>query len=502
VVFTYTLFGDRGDGTYLQVDESHAHLNMPATFVFARGLDFRPVKVNFKVREDLKWKVATQLKPLGGTLYYAPHLQYFMDSPTEISNFTLREFEEESNGKKYTIRVALHHHGTEAAANDYFEGVKKIVKQEKAVMGGLPDYDFGTYTFLSCYVPQASGDGMEHRNSTYVVGSFPLEGEGIKWALSTVSHELFHCWNVERIRPAALEPFNFEEANMSGELWFAEGFTNYYTDLILCRAGLISPKEYAADLSGAINFVVNSPARNFFNPVEMSYQAPFADAATSIDPNNRGNTFISYYTYGQVMGLALDLSLRNLNATSSLDDFMKLVWSKHGKTESPYTVRDLQAALGEYATPAFANDFFDKYIFKSELPDYAKLLESAGVSYTKAAPGKAYLGASFKKTDAGPIISSYTKIGTPAYKAGLESGDLILSLDGKAVTDVESIISTIDALTPGKEINISYKRNNSERSAKITPEENPAMQTKLFEEAGLKLDVDKSKRRAAWLNAK
>jgi len=186
VVFTYTLFGDRGDGTYLQVDESHAHLNMPATFVFARGLDFRPVKVNFKVREDLKWKVATQLKPLGGTLYYAPHLQYFMDSPTEISNFTLREFEEESNGKKYTIRVALHHHGTEAAANDYFEGVKKIVKQEKAVMGGLPDYDFGTYTFLSCYVPQASGDGMEHRNSTYVVGSFPLEGEGIKWALSTV----------------------------------------------------------------------------------------------------------------------------------------------------------------------------------------------------------------------------------------------------------------------------------------------------------------------------
>ncbi len=502
VVFTYTLFGDRGDGTYSQIDETHAHLNIPATFAFARGLDFRPIRVNFKTRDDLKWKVATQLKPLGGNLFYAPHLQYFMDSPTEISNFVLHEFEEESNGKKYTIRVALHHNGTEATAAAYVDGVKKIVKQEKAVIGSLPDYDYGTYTFLSCYMPQASGDGMEHRNSTYVVGSFPLEGEGINWALGTVSHELFHCWNVERIRPASLEPFNFEEANMSGELWFAEGFTNYYTDLILCRAGLITQKKYVDDLAGVVSFVANSPARKYFNPIEMSYQAPFADAATAIDPNNRGNTFISYYTYGQVMGLALDLSLRNLNTTSSLDDFMKLVWTKHGKTESPYNVRDLQAALAEYTTPAFANDFFDKYIFKSELPDYAKLLEGMGVAFTKANPGKTYLGASFKKTDAGLTISSYTKIGTPAYKAGLESGDVILTIDGKQVTDTESVTAIINAVTPGKEIAITYKRQNAERTAKVIAEENPTLQSKLFEESNLKTDDAKLKRRAAWLSPK
>lgn len=502
VVFTYTLFGDKGDGTYLQIDETHAHLNMPATFAFARGLDHRPCQVKFNVREDLKWKVATQLKPLGGNIFWAPHLQYFMDSPTEISNFLMHEFEEESNGKKYTIRVALHHTGTPADATPYFDGVQKIVKQAKAVMGGLPDFDFGTYTFLSCYMPQASGDGMEHRNSTYCVGTFPLQGEAVNWALSTVSHEFFHCWNVERIRPAALEPFKFEEANMSGELWFAEGFTNYFGDLIRCRAGLISQKDYVESLGGTINYVANSPGLKFFNPIEMSYQAPFADAATSIDPNNRGNTYVSYYPYGEVIGLALDLALRNLSTTTSLDGFMRLVWSKHGKTESPYTFRDLQAALSEYTSPAFANAFFEKYIFKSNMPDYENLFAGMGVSYSKANPGKPYWGAQLRKTDAGLIIDSYTRIGTPAYKAGLESGDIILAINGKTMINPEGVKAILDPLTPGTTITINFKRFNTERTTTVILEENPEWQTKLFEDAGTKTDSDRVKRRTDWLNAR
>jgi predicted metalloprotease with PDZ domain len=502
VVFSYSLFGNRGDGTYLQIDETHAHLNMPATFVFARSLDQRPIKVNFKLREDLKWKVATQLKPLGGSLYFAPDLQYFMDSPAEISNFVLHEYEEESNGKKYVIRVALHHTGTDATANKYFEETKKIVKQEKSAMGGLPDYDFGNYTFLSCYMPQASGDGMEHRNSTYVIGTFPLDDEKMKWALGTVSHEFFHCWNVERIRPATLEPFNFERANMSGELWFAEGFTDYYTELFLCRAGLETPNEYVEGLSGSLNFVKNSPARKFFNPIEMSYQAPFADAATSIDPTNRSNTFISYYTYGNVIGLALDLSLRNLNTASSLDDYMKLVWSKYGKTEKPYTVRDLQETLAEYTSPDFADNFFDTYVYKSQVPDYEKLLAGVGVSYVKSHAGKAYLGTALKKSDLGVVVSAYTKINTPAYKAGLELDDLIVSFNGKPVPDVETAIAIIDQVAPDKELQIVYQRHHTEHTTTVVLEENPEIQTKLYESVGSKPDAEMLKRRSSWLNPK
>ncbi|HPI81547.1 MAG TPA: PDZ domain-containing protein, partial [Cyclobacteriaceae bacterium] len=337
-------------------------------------------------------------------------------------------------------------------------GVEKIVKQQKATFGMLPDYDFGTYTFLVCYMPQASGDGMEHRNSTFVTGRGSLEGDGINRALGTISHEFFHCWNVERIRPASLEPFDFERANMSGELWFAEGFTSYYTGLFLCRAGLRTPAQYIEGLSNSINYVKNSPGRNYFNVIGMSQQAPFADAATSIDPTNMGNTFISYYSYGEVLGLALDLSLRNLKGTYTLDGFMESVWKKFGQPETPYTVADIKASLAAYAGPAFANDFFDKYIYSSGLPDYGKLLASVGVSYAKQYPGKAYLGADFNGTEGGVEISTYARIGGPAYNAGLEKGDVITSIDGKAVANQESLGTVMGQLAPGREVVVEYVR--------------------------------------------
>ncbi|WP_368662457.1 hypothetical protein [Zobellia laminariae] len=175
-----------------------------------------------------------------------------------------------------------------------------------------------------------------------------------------------------------MEPFNFEETNMSGALWFAEGFTSYYTNLILCRAGIISSEKYVEGISSTFNYVWNSPARQFFNPIEMSYQAPFVDAATSVDPVNRENTFISYYSYGSILGLALDLSLREEKL--NLDDFMKLVWKQYGKTEKPYVIENLQQVLAEYAGSDFASTFFNKYIYKSEMPDYSSLLNSVGVT--------------------------------------------------------------------------------------------------------------------------
>ena len=145
---SYTLFANRGGGTYAQIDETHAHLNIPATFMFASSHDDNPVEVTFNTRQDLGWKVATQLKKEGGNKYSAPNLQYFMDSPTEISNHQIRAFDVASNGKNYTINFVLHHNGTDAELDEYFEDVKAIVLQQKEVFGELPDFDFGEYFFL------------------------------------------------------------------------------------------------------------------------------------------------------------------------------------------------------------------------------------------------------------------------------------------------------------------------------------------------------------------
>jgi predicted metalloprotease with PDZ domain len=304
VKLTYTLFANRGDGTYSQIDLTHAHLNIPATFIYAKGHEERAINITFQPRKDLNWKIATQLEHIEDHTYSAPNLDYFMDSPVEISDHSIRTFDISEKGKTSKIKFVLHSKDSGNLFDAYFEKVKKIVEQEKTIFGELPLFDYGTYTFLACYLPNVSGDGMEHRNSTILTSKLSLAQGGMKRNIGTVSHEFFHAWNVERIRPKSLEPFDFEEANMSGELWFAEGFTSYYTNLVLCRAGLISPKEYISGLASGLNAVWNSPGRNFFNPIEMSYQAPFVDAAQSVDPVNRENTFTSYYTYGNVLGLA------------------------------------------------------------------------------------------------------------------------------------------------------------------------------------------------------
>ena len=283
-----------------------------------------------------------------------------MDSPIEISDHQVRSFEHD--GQK--IEFVLHHQGTEAELDQYFEQVKAIVEQEAAVFGELPDYDYGRYTFLACYMPNASGDGMEHRNSTILTKTDALEDGGMKGNIGTVAHEFFHGWNVERLRPADLEPFSFSEVNMSRNLWFAEGFTSYYTGLILHRAGITSEKEYIEGLSGTFNYVWNSPATRYFNPMEMSMQAPFVDAAKSVDPVNRENTFISYYSYGSILGLALDLSLREKDL--NLDNFMKMMWQKYGKNEVAYDTEDIENTLTAYAGKEFSDNFFAKHIQSAE----------------------------------------------------------------------------------------------------------------------------------------
>lgn len=496
VNFQYTLFANRAGGTYSGIDETHAHLNIPATLAWAKGLDKRPVKVKFNLPAGSNWKVATQLKDLGNNEFFAPDTYYLMDSPVEIADLFIRE---QKMGDQ-TIRLALHKHGTtDAEVDSYFAELIDVVDQQRQVFGELPAYDFGMYTFLSCYMPNASGDGMEHRNSTFVVSGTPIERPLGSQSMGTISHEFFHCWNVERIRPKALEPFNFDDANMSGELWFAEGFTSYYTNLIRARSGSISQDQYINGLAGGLNYVLNSPGTGYFTPIEMSYRAPFVDAATSIDPTNNSNIFISYYTYGSVLGLALDLSLRSMDNDLNLDDYMKLVWQKHGKPEIPYTVRDLQAVLAEYAGQSFASEFFGKYIFRSELPDYTSLLANVGVRFSNMKEGHASLGGTLRKQRAGWQLTSNAKVGSAIYKAGVEREDVIIAIDGKMLHNDTQMEAMLINYKPGQTVEIEFKKLWGEtKKAQLTFEEEAQYRTQMDPNSSAKA----KSRMESWLGKK
>ena len=488
---TYTLFANHGDGTYAQIDETHAHLNLPATFIYMKALENDEIEVTFNVRNDLNWKVATQLKHQQNNTYYAKDFQYLMDSPVEIADFRTRSFDVDGQN----IVLALHDDAaTDEQIDAYFEKIKKVVLEQKQFFGELPQFDYGTFTFLACYMPNATGDGMEHRNSTSIPSSRSLARGGGETNIGTVAHEFVHVWNVERLRPKSLEPFDFSRANMSGDLWFAEGFTSYFDDLSLVRSGIISQERYVQGLERTFNYVWTSPARQFFNPIEMSYQAPFTDAARSVDETNRENTFISYYSYGSMLALALDLSLREKSLT--LDGYMTLLWKNFGKPEIPYTIDDLRQTLSTYAGKEFSDHFFNTYIIKSGIPDYDKLFKHVGI--VLETKNNIEFGANVRNHK----LMSNPKIGGSAYKAGFQKNDKLLMI-GTTVLDEKSDLNAIlNTFKVGDEVNVLIERYGSQKELKMVIATDVSYGLQLLDDNSKAMNKKLKQQRDGWLKSK
>jgi predicted metalloprotease with PDZ domain len=437
----YTLYADRADGTYSQVDRTHAHLNVPAAFMFARQTFQRPVVLDIDLPAGSDWDVATQLHPTEApTRFTAPDHAYFMDSPLEIADLAWREWTVPGPDGPQTVRVAMHHLGADSEVDRYAADAEAITHELAAVFGGWPRFDGGTYTFLACYTPWSSGDGMEHRNSTVLSsdGSLAFSSAGL---LGTLAHEFVHAWSIERIRPASLEPFDFEAANMSRELWFGEGFTSYLDDVALVRAGVIDRDAFLGRMAGLASNVMEARGRRFFSPVEMSMQAPFVDAATSVDPQNRANTFYSYYSWGAAIGLGLDLTLRARHGTS-LEALMAEMWRRHGDPERPYEVEDIEAALAAVSDADFAANFFDRFVRGRDVPDYAALFAELGVDLEPASSDARLTGAGLTSVGDGFEVTSNTLIDDPLYLAGVDRGDRIVEIDGAPATQarLESLL--------------------------------------------------------------
>ena len=519
VTITYTLFADRADGTYPGFDAAQAHIQPQGTFLYARGFEQRPVSVKIH-RPNPTWTIATQLVPTADPeTFTGPGMQYLFDSPTHVGPIQWREWTETNGGRTVKFRAAVDDPAPSATIDEYAEGAKKIAREAAAVFGEFPAYDFGTYTFVACYRPSCNGDGMEHRNSTSVTGNASMGTSALR-ELGTVAHEFFHSWNVKRIRPATLEPFDYDRVNFSGELWIAEGFTQYYGPLLEARSGVTPSNAFVRSLNGIVNAVTNAPGRRYFGPIGMSQQAPFTDAAVSIDPQNRANIFISYYTYGAGVALAIDLSLR-ARGGKTLDDFMRTMWKNHGKPEVPYTLDDARRALATASgDSAWAWDFWKRYVAGHELPDYPGLLANAGILVRKAQPGSPWIGdyqfrpllppqaagqgggRGAAQIVAPLTINSNVLVGSPLYDAGLERGDRIIGLDGKELTAETDFRAAIAAHKPGDKVTIAFEGRAGRRDASMTIIENPALNVAAFEDVGMNATDDQLKFRAKWLSTR
>jgi predicted metalloprotease with PDZ domain len=514
---TYRVFGDHADGTYMGVDTTHAHLNMPAVFLWAVGLEMRPVHVTFVPPEGSGWRVGTQLFPTESSPYAftAPNLQYFMDSPTELAHLSEASLEvADPSGKTAVIRLLVHGGGSSSGVDELARLVERMVREHAAVFGELPAFEPGHYTFLLDLVEWADGDGMEHRNSTSIsIPGLSLDSaEARRFALATISHEFFHAWNAERIRPSDLEPFDFTRANVSCCLWLAEGFTEYYGKLLLVRAGLSSEVPVSS-----VGPVANHSGRRVRSAVGMSQHAPFADAAVSNDMSDRERSYVSYYDFGEVLALALDLSLRTRSmGRRSLDDFMRRLWEVHGSVSDPrpgyvgrpYTMTDLRAALAEVdGDRRFADEFFDRYIEGREWPDFAALLASAGYVVQPFAPGRGWIGdVGVSPEDGGLRIGggrgpSLVPFGSPLYDAGVDFGDVVRAIDDRPATVLAW--NSITQRKPGAAVRLTVvRRDGRVITATVPVVADPRIVVVPVEATGSTLTSAQRAFRQAWLGTR
>ena len=406
-----------------------------------------------------------------------------MDSPTELSDFTLRTFVVDRE-----FRIALHHEGSSGDADRFAAGVEKIVREQRSIFGEFPAFE-APYTFIADFLPWASFDGMEHRNSTILTAPTRLgEPDGLLSLLSAVAHEFFHSWNVERIRPRSLEPFKLEAPNPSGELWFAEGFTQYYEPLTMHRAGFWDIDRFAARVGGIVDTVVRTPARRYRSAEEASFISQYIDRSTWSDPTNFENHFFWYYEWGAAIALGLDLSLRERSGGKvTLDDYMRRLWQDFGRVPPaiegtvarPYTMQDLRDALADVSGDrTFADEFFSRYIRGREIVDYERLLACAGLVLRKSSVGRPWIGpVSLDFRGSGARVSTPTIEDTPLYAAGLDRDDEIVTFDGVAMTGHGRLEEAVQRRHPGDRVRVTIRRRGATQELAVTVGDDPRLRS-------------------------
>jgi predicted metalloprotease with PDZ domain len=440
-----------------EMNSEHAFWNNAALLMYPDGKLSAPSTV--RVIPYGNWRVATGLPPVSGQAnsFRAENFDILYDSPFEVSNFKQIDF----TVRGVPHRIVIDGEGNYDPARMRAD-VQKIVEAETSMFDVIPYHD---YTFI-LHLRANTGGGLEHLNSTALgFRRFNFSTQrGWQSFHGLVAHEFFHLWNVKRIRPDALGPFDYTKENYTRNLWVAEGVTDYYGTLMPRRAGLIADRDYLESLAQRIKSFQDTPGR-----LEMSAEdASFNSWIKEYRPDeNSVNSQISYYDKGELLGLLLDLNIRRRTSNAkSLDDVMRYLYREFYEKNRNYTPADFQKAC-ELMAGASLDDFFARYVRGvAELP-YNEYLSAAGLRLEtgEGTSPKPFFGADLE--DSGEFINvKSVRAGSPAYEQGLNAKDRIIALDGARV-NTETFTALIAAKRPGDTIHVSLFRNDDLRTLDI-----------------------------------
>jgi predicted metalloprotease with PDZ domain len=421
----------------------------------------RPHDVTIELPAGWKTSVTGMPDAPGGAPnhYRAPDYDTLVDSPIVAGNPAIHRFT--VDGKPHLL-VDVGEGGVfdgERAAGD----LEKIVQVDKQFWGSLP-YD--KYVFFNLLV-SASG-GLEHKNAVVMMASRWATGTRDKYLawLSLASHEYFHLWNVKRLRPLELGPFDYEHENYPRSLWISEGLTDYYGDLQLARAGLFTRDEYLHELSKGIRALQTTPARL----TQTAEMASFDAWIKQYRPDdNTVNSTISYYTKGNVLGFLLDARIRAATGDArSLDDVMRLAFARYSGAKG-FTPEDFRKTASEVAGTDLG-PWFTRALESTEELDYGPALDWFGLQFRPPSPASAdppgWLGAK-TKIDAGRLLVENVPRGTPAYAAGVNPGDELLAIDDFRVLP-EELAARLAAYRPGRGVVLLVSRREELKRLEVT----------------------------------
>jgi predicted metalloprotease with PDZ domain len=466
------------------MDQTHAFFNGTSVFLRVAGQEHAPHAVDIQRPAEpaaRNWRVATALPELkakryGFGTYIAANYDELIDHPVEMGDFALATFKAHGiphdiviTGRVPNLDLARLCADLKAICETqiaFFEPKSKRAPMER-------------YVFMAMAVGDGYG-GLEHRASTALIcarADLPTTAtpkgadisEGYLKFLGLCSHEYFHTWNVKRIKPAVFAPYDLQVENYTPLLWLFEGFTSYYDDLMLVRAGIIGEASYFKMLGKTVGGVLRGAGRLKQSVADSSFDAW---GKYYRQDENAPNAIVSYYTKGSLIGLALDLTIRAKSAgKTSLDDVMQALWQRYG--------RDFYSGAGRGVTPAEVEalidevsgtrmkPFFDKYIRGTEDLPLAKLLAPFGVKYSdERKSAKPSLDVNLGRDGADCKLSSVHE-GGAAYQAGLSAGDLLVAIDGLRATPA-SLESLLSRYAVGATVEVHAFRRDELRTFSVT----------------------------------
>ena len=408
------------------LDASHGYVNGTSIFMYPEGYEKLGGTLVVKPYQDWN-KVSTGLKSTGKFTYTFPNYDILADSPLEIGTHDVYEF----TAAGVPHELAMYGEGNYEPQR-LIQDMTRVIEEAVAVMGELP---VDRYVFIVHNLNRGGG-GLEHLNSTTLQTSrwnYSSEA-GYNGFLSLVAHEYFHLWNVKRLRPEPLGPFDYDNENYTRLLWVSEGITSYYDDLIVRRAGFTTPQRYLDVVSGSINSVENTPGNKVQAVAEASFDAWIKYYRRN---ENSSNAEVSYYTKGGVLGHLLNMEIMEATkGEKSLDDVMRFMYGRYyKKLNRGFKEAEFKAAV-ESVSGRNMDAFFRNYVNGTESPDYNQYFDAAGLRLVNvnAASNEPSWGAATSVSDGKVVVRGVSR-GSSAWEGGLNVNDEIIAVDGFRVGD-------------------------------------------------------------------